>query len=164
MAVGCVAGEEGIEFGEDLGFVDVFSVELHEAGSFAVAAKIEVVFAGGFTHEGDFGEIGAGASVGAAGHADGDGLVAESVLVDERFEARDEVGQVAFGFCHGEGAGGQGNACHAVFAEWAGITQETVLAGEGFNGFFVLCGDLGNHEVLGGGDAVVAAMEFTYFE
>ena len=107
----------------------------------AVAAGVEVVATHGFAHEADFGEHGAAAAVGAAVGAQNDVLFGQAVFCHDFVHMVEELGQEAFGFGHGQRAGGQGDAGHAVFALFAHfVVDETVFAGDFFD-FGLVAGD-----------------------
>ena len=59
------------------------------------ATEVEVVFTGGTSNKTDLGDVGAGATVGTACHADGDRVVAESDTFDNLINFGDEFRQVA---------------------------------------------------------------------
>ena len=73
-----VALDQGGERRDDLVVPDVLAVQLVQARAVEGGAEIEVVLAGGAPDQADLGEIGPGAAVGAAGHADHDVVVAQA--------------------------------------------------------------------------------------
>ena len=97
---------------EDFGFGNVFFKETRDAGAFSVAACVEVVAADGFADQTDFGEHGAAAAVGAAGDAQDDVFVFQTVFGEHFVDFVGERRQEAFGFRHRQRTGRQGDARH----------------------------------------------------
>src|SRR5690606_28002098 len=78
LAIGAflrVAGEQGIEQRDDLRLPNILRVELVEPRAVESGAEVEIISVRTATDEADFGEIGPGAAVRAAGHADDDVVV-----------------------------------------------------------------------------------------
>ena len=164
FAACCPAGDPFAQDGEDFWFGDIFFVEAGDTRALAVAAGVEVVATHGFAHEADFGEHGAAAAVGAAVGAQNDVLFGQAVFCHDFVHMVEELGQEAFGFGHGQRAGGQGDAGHAVFALFAHfVVDETVFAGDFFDFGLVAGGHAGHDEVLVGGEAEVAFVDFGDF-
>ena len=67
-----VGREQRIKRGNDAGVIEVFAIKLVEPRAVEGAAEIEIVAAGTFADQADFGKIRPGAAVRASGHANDD--------------------------------------------------------------------------------------------
>ena len=91
-------------------------------------------------------------------------FVGDAVFCKERVHLVDEAGEEALGFCHRQRAGGQRHACHAVFPLFAGFwVNQPVFARDGLDAFFIAWRHAGDDEVLVGGQAEVAFVDFRDF-
>lgn len=160
-----VAFEDRSEEPFDVFGGDVRFVEFREALAEEAAAEIDVVLAWGATDEADFGDVRASAAVGAASHADGDGVVAEAKLLERFFQLGDEVWEIAFGLGEGEPASWEGDAGERIEAHRAfevGI-GDSVLIQKGGDGGFLRGRNVRNHQVLVGGKAEITVVNFRDF-
>src|SRR5688500_3702751 len=90
--------------------MDILAVELAQPLAGVTAAEVEVVAVRTATDEADLGDERTAATVRAAGHADGDRVVAKAGVLELLFELGDNFRQVAFGFGERQAAGRQGDA------------------------------------------------------
>lgn len=158
------ASNEVFQYGIAFFGGDVFSIEARDACAFAVAADVEVVASGGFADESDFCQHGASAAVRTAVDAQDDVFVRKVVGGHDGVHFVDVAGQQAFGFCHGERTGGQCDARHGMFALRAvAVLDESVRSRDAFDFGFVFAGDVRYDEVLVGGEAEVALVDFGNF-
>ena len=112
-----IAADDRSEEGDDVGVEDARLVEDVQAGTVERGAEVDVVFAGGATHEPDFSEVGAAATVGATGDAEGNLVVAEAGGFHFGFEIGNEFREVAFALGEGETASRQRDTGHRVEGE-----------------------------------------------
>src|SRR6478736_5273924 len=117
------AGEERLQLGFELHFLDDVLVDLVQARAGDIAAEPELVLAGRFADEADLGHVRAGAAVRAAGGADDDLLVGEAELGGELLDAVDETRQGALGFGEAEAAGRHRGARHRGRVEKGGLVR-----------------------------------------
>ena len=92
--------------------------------------KVHVVGTESLTNEGDFGEPGARATVGAARHTHDDAVLAETGFFDGRLELADEHGEVALRFGHGETASGESDTSRRAEAEGREIGVVKLVLGQ----------------------------------
>src|SRR5262249_55733205 len=78
VPVASVVSEHLVERGQDRRLGDILEIHLVQPLAVEAAAQVKVVFAGGQSGEVDLGYIGAGAAVGATGHANRDRLLREA--------------------------------------------------------------------------------------
>ena len=143
---------------------DVFFVKARDACADAVAAREEVVASDGFADEANFRQHRPTAAVWAAGHAQHDVFVRHAVFGHDGIHLVNEAWDEAFGFGHGERAGWQRDAGHAVFPLFGnGVADEPVLARQFFDFGFVFRCHTRDDEVLVGGEAEVAFVDFGDF-
>jgi len=93
LALCGIGGEHRIEGGDDTGVIEVFGIELGEPRAVECRAEIEIVTAGAFADEADLREIGPGAAVRAAGHADDDIVGGKAVGGESLIEFVDQFGR-----------------------------------------------------------------------
>lgn len=101
-----IARDDGGEQGFDILGLHAFLEELGKALAGEAAAEVNIVFARSAADEGDLRDVGTGTAVRAAGHADGDGIVAQAVFLDGFLELGEQIGQVTLRLGQRESAGG----------------------------------------------------------
>ena len=125
------------------------------------AAEVKIVFAGGFPDEADLGNVGARAAIGASGHADGDGVVAQAGFLEHFLDPGNEIGEVALRLGEGESAGRESDAGHGVQSHrgaLVGVDHAVFLKQLG-DLRFLLRGDVGDDEILIRGETEVASVD-----
>ena len=109
-----------------------------------------MVFAGRLADQRQFRRVGAGAAVGAAGHADDDFLVRQSGFGQQFLDAGQDIGHDALGFRQGQAASRQGRAGHGGAANDAGLVfhRHAVFGQQAGDGVLVLRLDVDQQNVL----------------
>src|SRR5690606_37435070 len=144
QAVAGVIQNDGTQQGRDLLGLHRSPVELVQAIPGKASPEVEVVNAGAFSDEGDLGNVGPRTAVGAAGHANGDGVLTQSGLLEDLLQFSDELGQVALGFGESQAAGRQGDAAHRVEPQGTAVdgVENAVLGEQLFDARLLLRRDL----------------------
>ena len=112
-----IGREQRVERGNDAGMIEIFAIKLVEPRAVEGAAQIEIVAAGAFADQADFGEIGPGAAVRASGHADDDVIGGKTMRRKPVIERVQKLGQIALALGQREAAGRQRHAGHRVAAQ-----------------------------------------------
>ena len=154
LAFGFVGFEVRSDGGGDVGEGDDLLFEAGEAVARDAAADEHGVFIGGAADEAEVGVVGAAAAVGAAGHADEDGVLFEAEFAEDEVELVEDAGEGAFGFAEAEAAGGQGDAGvgDAASGGHAVGVRDAVFGENGVDGRLKGRGDLGDDDVGVRGD------------
>src|SRR5690606_28090470 len=144
----------------DLRLRDLGLVEAVRPAAVERRAEEDVADAGRTADEADLGQIGPGATVRAAGHADDDLVPAQPGALDRRLQPRHEVGQIALALGQRQAAASPRPARQRVPAEAGQLAEQTVLAQQRLDLPLPATGDTRHDQVLvrGQDEAAVVAL------